>query len=292
MKIVLFLFFIFSTFIVGAQDIDLYYKTIKSTEAKDSILDKLRSDTIEFVEFSKPCYWETRDSLDIDYCNSSLIVYQDSNEIYQTILVTEFFIYREENEKNDVYKYFQANKTELLQTHLRPDERDLVRRTIDKRIIRDLKYEVGDTLSYTDSLNLMAIGPGYEHYNRGTDGLPNQSITISTKDTSNRINIDKYLFFSDNYYYRFNCKKPIYTLKLLLEKEFEMMKISVEHHLQNKELGLLNSIGQLDFKSNPKNFEKVYEEQIGYWMKLMNNQFGKNWTLRKNEKKNSKKDKR
>ena len=76
MKIILTTLFHFSTIIMAAQNTGLFYKTVEPSEAKDSIIEGLKRENHEFVEFSKPCYWETRDSLNINYCNSYLIVYQ------------------------------------------------------------------------------------------------------------------------------------------------------------------------------------------------------------------------
>ena len=283
MKIILTILFYLTTLIVCAQSKDLFYKTVDSKHAKDSILNNLKSENLEFVEFSKPCYWETRDSLNINYCDSYLIVYQDSFGVSQTILLTEFFIYLKKS-TNPIYEYYRWNKSELLQTHLRPDDSDLTRRAVDTSIMQDLGYQVGDTLSFLDSIMVTSIGPGFRHYTIGKDGLPSQIITISTKDTLRRIVIDQYVLSPSNYYYRYNCKKPIYTLRILLEQEFESMKESVEFHLEMKEFGLLDSLGQLDISSNPEYFEKMYEEQINNWIEEANYELNTNWKLKKNKK--------
>lgn len=145
----------------------------------------------------------------------------------------------------------------------------------------DMGYEIGDTLSLIDSMMVNLILPGYEHYAKGTDGLPNQVITIYTKDTTREIVMDQYVLSPKNYYYRFNSKKAVYTLRILFEQEFESMKSSVELLLKMEELGFLNSLGRLDIESNPEYYERFYEEQIQYWINLAEHELGKNWELKK-----------
>jgi len=266
-----------------AQSTEFFYKTLDSKNAKDSITNSLKSENLEFVEFSTPCYWETRDSLNINYCNSYLIIFQDSNGTSQSILISEYFIFKRPSRK-PVYEYFKWNKVELLETHLRPDDSDLIRRPIDTALMLDIGFQLGDTLSFMDSIMLTSIGSGYEHYTKGRDGLPNQIISISTKDTLKKIEIDQKTLTPNNYYYRYNCRKPIYSLRILLEQEFEVMKEMVDYHLEMKEYGLLDSLGRLDHKSNLNYYEEIYEEQIKLWIEEANNELNTNWNLNKNKK--------
>lgn len=280
-KTILTLFLASFSSIIAAQNNGFFYRTIESTRAKDSILNELKSKHQAVIELSNPCYWESRDSLNINYCNSYLLVYEDSSGISKSILITEFFILRRES-IHPVYQYFNWNKLELLQTKLRPDKRDLVRRPIDTAVMLDLGYNLGDTLSFMDSVMLSSIGPSYEYYSKAKDGLPNQYITISTKETVRQIQIDQSTLFPNNYYYQFNCQKPVYTFRILLENEFKSLIETVDYYLEKDELSLFESAGRLDLSKNYMHFEKVYEEQINNLIDEANQELKTDWSLHKN----------
>lgn len=266
-----------------AQPKDLYYQTVNSDKVADSIQEYLIGEDLEFVKFSQPGYGSRDTFFEVSYDDSHLFTFKDRDSVYKSLLVTKYFIFKEEwqYDMNKPYQFYRWNKADLVGTALRPDDRDRIKSTIDTAFAIEMGYDLNKSLSFEDSLMLLIISPGYEHYSRGKDGLPSQYITLFTKDTVREISIDQYLFFGSNYYYRFNCKMPIYTLRLLLVEEFEYMKEMVEFHLQEKELGLLDSLGRMDYNNNPEYFEKMYEEQVRSWIDKANSELGKKWKLKK-----------
>ncbi len=274
---------LFWTVLLGAQSRNIFYKTIDSEKSSDSIQTLLISEKIEFIKFSKPCYWETRDSVDISYYNSHLFIYKDLDSLYKSVLVTEFFIFKEQYKENKPFQYSSWNKEELLSTKIRPDTRDLrIWSYPDTILALEMGIDLTKVLSSTDSTLLETFsGSGYEHYNKGRDGLPGQYISIFSSDSIRDIYIDQYLFFPSNYYYRYNSKLPIYTLRILLEQEFQSLEESIAYYLENEEHERLHSLGKLDFESNKRHYEKVYEEAINRWIEEANYELDKKWRLKK-----------
>ncbi len=275
-------FFFGFSLIASAQTHDLFYKTVHSDNTADSLKEELIKRKIKFIQFSKPCYWETRDSFNIDYCDSHLFLFKEEGDSVKSFLVSEFFIFNHVEEYNEVYSFSEFNIDELMETQVRPNKNDRPKSYIDTNRAIELGIDLNKSLTMVDSFEVIVGSFGYKNYTPGRDGLPRQVITISDGETIQQISIDQYTFMPRNYYYQFNSKTPVYTLRILLEQEFEQMEELVEWHLENKEDGLLDSLGRLDYENHPEFFEKIYEEQINYWIDYANEDLGTtNWKLLK-----------
>tara|TARA_R110000850_G_scaffold29982_1_gene82731 strand:+ start:537 stop:1385 length:849 start_codon:yes stop_codon:yes gene_type:complete len=274
-------FFFGFSLIASAQTHDLFYKTVQSDNAADSVKEELIKRKVKFIQFSKPCYWETRDSFKIDYCDSHLFLFKEGGDSVKSILVTEFFIYHHKEKYTEAFNFFEFNAPELLKTRLRPNKSDWVEGHIDTNLAIQEGIDLNKPLSSTDSLGVVVGSYPYKHYILGRDGLPCQRITLSFGVPIKDFLVDQYTFMPRNFYYQFNCKTPVYNLRILLEQEFEQMEELVEWHLENKEDGLLDSLGRLDYENHPEFFEKIYEEQINYWIDYANEDLGTNWKLLK-----------
>lgn len=280
MRIIIILFFFLSSFVISAQRHDLFYKTVHSDKTADSVKEELIKRKLKFIKFSKPCNWETRDSFNIDYCDSHLFIFKEGSDSVKSILVTEFFMFNRKEKSNELFSFFEFNMDGLMATQVRPNRSDWTESYIDTaRAIKE-GIDLNKPLTMVDSFAVV-VGPfAYKYYNPGRGGLPRQKITIFNGDTIKNISIDQYTFMPNNYYYQYNCKMHVYTLRILLEQDFETSSEFVDWHLENKEDGLLDSLGRLDYKSHPEYFEKIYEEQINYWIDYANEDLGTtNWRL-------------
>ena len=235
---------------------NVYFKTVDIDKANDSITALVDSISDISIRFSQNSYWASRTDTTAkpNLRNFYLYLYKDSTDNSYAIIVNRYFLFGPYETELQALDFFKLHQNELLNTEMRPDERDLV---VDTSFFTRTNTPLNDTTKW--------LAAYYPHRASTRDGL-RKFVVLNKAGKSIEINYNRNHLDPDDYYYQYNSSKPFYTLTLLLENDWERVQGAIDWDVELAQQGVLNEEGKIKWMLDwlPKR-QKELKEIEKYW---------------------------